>query len=89
MTATVVLLRADSAAWTLPALRRLPAQPRHRPVVRPRASCAGTPLPYGETVLTSRRGITSHHANPWVMVDAGEATEDHGRGVVRGAGLER
>jgi alpha-galactosidase len=30
-------------------------------------------------VLTSRRGITSHHANPWLMLDAGEATEDHGR----------
>jgi alpha-galactosidase len=32
----------------------------------------------GETVFTSRRGTTSHQANPWLMVDAGEATEDSG-----------
>ena len=33
-----------------------------------------------ETVLTSRRGITSHHANPWVMVD------DGGRATIRDEG---
>ncbi|MFC7102494.1 alpha-galactosidase [Nonomuraea rubra] len=36
------------------------------------------PLPVGELVFTSRQGITSHVANPWVMIDAGEATEEHG-----------
>ncbi|WP_028799407.1 alpha-galactosidase [Streptomyces sp. 142MFCol3.1] len=74
----VTLLRADSAAWSLPALGdyrlshvtgQWSAESRLR----------REPLPHGETVLTSRRGITSHHANPWVMLDAGEATEDHGR----------
>lgn len=36
------------------------------------------PLPVGELVFTSRQGITSHVANPWVMIDAGETTEEHG-----------
>ncbi|MFJ4835296.1 alpha-galactosidase [Streptomyces sp. NPDC088747] len=75
---SVTLPRTDSAAWTLPPLRdyrlshvtgQWSAESQLR---RDR-------LPYGETVLTSRRGITSHHANPWVMLDAGEATEEHGR----------
>ena len=29
-------------------------------------------------MFASRRGITGHHANPWVMVDDGTATERHG-----------
>lgn len=74
----VDLLRADSAAWTLPPL------PDYRLSHVTGQWSAETqlrrdPLPYGETVLTSRRGITSHHANPWLMLDAGDATEDHGR----------
>ncbi|WP_101790609.1 alpha-galactosidase [Nonomuraea indica] len=36
------------------------------------------PLPVGELVFTSRQGITSHQANPWIMIDAGEAVEEHG-----------
>ncbi|MEU6404294.1 alpha-galactosidase [Streptomyces sp. NPDC046985] len=32
----------------------------------------------GETTLTSRRGHTGHQANPWVMLDAGDAAEEHG-----------
>ncbi|MEV6752896.1 alpha-galactosidase [Streptomyces sp. NPDC051214] len=75
---TVALLRADSAAWTLPVrddyrLSHVTGQwSAESQLHRER-------LPFGETVLTSRRGITSHHANPWVMLDAGEATEDHGQ----------
>ena len=46
-------------------------------------------LARGETVLTSRRGTTGHHANPWVIVDAGDASEDARRGVERRTGLER
>lgn len=74
----VDLLRADSAAWTLPPLPdyrlshvtgQWSAESRLR---RER-------LPHGETVLTSRRGTTSHHANPWTMLDDGTATEDRGR----------
>lgn len=74
----VTLLRTDSAAWALPPLRD------YRLSHVTGQWCAESQLrreqlPYGETVLTSRRGITSHHANPWVMLDAGEATEEHGR----------
>ncbi|MER6165600.1 alpha-galactosidase [Streptomyces violaceorubidus] len=74
----VDLLRADSAAWSLPPLPdyrvshvtgRWAAESRLR----------REPLPHGETVLTSRRGITSHHAGPWVMLDDGRAGEEHGR----------
>ncbi|MFI7611278.1 alpha-galactosidase [Nonomuraea terrae] len=36
------------------------------------------PLPVGELVFTSRQGVTSHTANPWVMIDDGAATEEHG-----------
>lgn len=35
-------------------------------------------LPVGETVLTSRHGVSSHHANPWYAIDDGTATEDSG-----------
>jgi alpha-galactosidase len=37
-----------------------------------------TALPVGETTYTSRSGTTGHRANPWVMIDAGDATEEHG-----------
>lgn len=69
---------ADSASWTLP------ARPDYR-----LSYVAGewsaefqlqrAPLPPGgETVLTSRRGIARHQSNPWLTVDSGEATEEHG-----------
>jgi alpha-galactosidase len=32
----------------------------------------------GEVTLTSRRGITRHETNPWLMVDPGDATEEYG-----------
>ncbi|MEU7072133.1 alpha-galactosidase [Streptomyces narbonensis] len=35
-------------------------------------------LPVAETVLTSRRGLTGHHASPWLAVDDGTATEETG-----------
>ncbi|MEV8102604.1 glycoside hydrolase family 36 N-terminal domain-containing protein, partial [Streptomyces sp. NPDC088135] len=69
--------RLDSASWTLPAL------PDYRlshlvggwnsefQLQRDR-------LPVAETVLTSRRGVTSHHANPWLALDDGTADEEHG-----------
>ncbi|WP_198357548.1 alpha-galactosidase [Streptomyces fildesensis] len=75
---TVTLPRADSAAWTVP------AREDHRLSHVTGQWSAETQLhrdrvPFGETTLTSRRGITSHHTNPWVMLDAGDATEDHGQ----------
>jgi alpha-galactosidase len=73
----VEVLRFDSAAWVLPhrddyrlshvtGMWGAETQVRREPAVA------------GETVFTSRRGITSHHANPWVMVDDGSAAEDRG-----------
>jgi alpha-galactosidase len=73
----ITLLRLDSASWTAPAL----------PDYRASYVAGGwsnecqihrSPVPVAETVFTSRRGITSHQANPWVMVDAGDAVEEHG-----------
>ena len=85
----IMVERCDSAHWTIP--------------VRPdyRMSCvtgewsaefqlSRTPLPYGETTLTTRRGLSRHQVNPWLMVDAGDATESTGDGphvVLRECGL--
>ncbi|GAA0931347.1 alpha-galactosidase [Nonomuraea longicatena] len=73
----VTLLRCDSAAW------RLPPLPGYRLSHAVGAWAAENQVrreevPVGETVLTSRRGITSHQANPWLMLDAGDAGEEHG-----------
>lgn len=35
-------------------------------------------LPIGELTFTSRTGTTGHRVAPWVLVDAGDATEEHG-----------
>lgn len=78
------LVRADSAAWSLPPL----ADYRLSHVTgqwSAESQLRREHLPHGETVLTSRRGIPSHHAAPWVMVDAGDAAEERGR--VFGAAL--
>ena len=56
----------------------LRAEPRDRPLGRGEPARAGRGSPRGETVLTSRRGTTGHHANPWLSIDAGDATEEHG-----------
>lgn len=73
----VDVLRLDSAAWTLPARddyrvshvvgewgREFQLRRDHVPV--------------GESVFTSRLGITGQHAGPWLMLDAGDAAEEHG-----------
>ncbi|MFI6849185.1 MULTISPECIES: alpha-galactosidase [unclassified Kitasatospora] len=69
--------RLDSAAWTVPAL----------PDYRLSHLVGGwnsefqlhrDRLPVAETVLTSRRGLTSHHAGPWLALDDGTADEDRG-----------
>ncbi|KDN81440.1 alpha-galactosidase [Kitasatospora cheerisanensis] len=69
--------RLDSASWTLPPL------PDYRlgqlvggwnsefQLRRERLAVA-------ETVLTSRRGLTGHHVSPWLTLDDGAATEEHG-----------
>lgn len=75
--AAVTLARLDSAAWSLPCrddyrVSHVTGGWSHE------CQLARVPVPVAETVFTSRRGITSHQANPWLMVDAGDATETHG-----------
>ncbi|MFJ4576908.1 alpha-galactosidase [Streptomyces sp. NPDC088846] len=69
--------RLDSASWTVPAL----------PDYRLSHLVGGwnsefqlhrDRLPVAETVLTSRRGVTSHQASPWLALDDGTADEEHG-----------
>ncbi|MBX6355352.1 MAG: alpha-galactosidase [Micromonosporaceae bacterium] len=71
------ILRADSAQWTLPVLDdyRISHVTGHWCGESQLHRVAAT---HGETVFTSRRGVSSHHANPWVMVDAGQATDTAG-----------
>jgi len=73
----VTVLRCDSAAWTLP----------HRRDYRVSHLVGGwnsefqlrrAEVAAAETVFTSRRGLTSHHANPWLAVDDGTADEERG-----------
>jgi len=75
--APMTLLRCDSASFTLPT----------REGYRVSHAVGGwsseyqihrETLPHGETTFTSRRGITSHQANPWLMLDSGDAGEEHG-----------
>lgn len=80
----VVVERLDSANWLVPDQRqyRISAVAGHWGAEN---SVARLGLPHGELRLGSRTGTTGHHANPWVMVDDGEATETHG--TVRTVGL--
>ncbi|WP_377267335.1 alpha-galactosidase [Peterkaempfera sp. SMS 1(5)a] len=76
--------RADSGSWLVPEL------PDYRYSAVSGAWSAENqlrrePLPGGELTLGSRHGITGHHANPWIMLDDGTATED--RGEVWGVAL--
>jgi alpha-galactosidase len=67
----ITLLRTDSASWYLP--YRTGYQVTH--TVGGWASefqLQHTPVPYGETVFTSRRGTSSHQANPWLFVHDGD-----------------
>jgi alpha-galactosidase len=75
--APVEVLRADSANWPVP--------PRDGYRLRHvtghwsgESQLERVPVTRGETVLTSRRGTTGHHANPWLTLDAGDASEEHG-----------
>jgi alpha-galactosidase len=73
----ITLERCDSAAWTVPTgevsrLSHLVGAWNSEFRLR------RTELPVAETVLTSRRGLTSHHANPWLALDDGTAGEEQG-----------
>lgn len=72
------LLRADAAAWSLPArdgwrLSRLHGR------WAAESRLARAELLHGESVISSRRGHTGHQYLPWVALDAdGAATEESG-----------
>ncbi|MFB9835575.1 alpha-galactosidase [Actinoallomurus acaciae] len=73
----IEVLRFDAASWVLPhrddyRLSHVTGMWGAETRLRREVAAAG------ETVFTSRRGITSHHANPWVMTDDGTAGESHG-----------
>lgn len=76
--APVTVLRADSAAWSLPP--RDDYRLSHTTGLwAAETQLRRSRLPYGETVLTSRLGTTGHQAQPWAMLDAGDADEQHGQ----------
>ncbi|HET6530706.1 MAG TPA: alpha-galactosidase [Actinoplanes sp.] len=67
----------DAASWTLP------TRSRHRlsyvgGETKAEFQLQRTELATGEFTLTSRRGVTRHEVNPWLLVDGGDATEEHG-----------
>ncbi|MEV6283795.1 alpha-galactosidase [Kribbella sp. NPDC051770] len=73
----VAVHRLDSAAWVMPEW----TQYRMSHLTGRWAAETGlqrTNLTNSQLVLESRRGITSHHANPWFAVDDGTATEEYG-----------
>lgn len=75
--APITVDRLDSASWTAPHL----ADYRLSHLVggwNSEFQLRRDRLPVAETQLTSRRGLTSHHANPWLALDDGGADEEHG-----------
>jgi alpha-galactosidase len=74
----IEVFRLDSAAWAVPPLAGYRAS-----YVTGRWAAETQlrryELPDGELTLTSRRGTTSHHFNPWVMLDDGTASETAGQ----------
>ncbi|MCW2938069.1 MAG: galA [Actinomycetia bacterium] len=73
----ILMTRTDSASWTAP------PRPSYRLSHTTGAwttefQLERLPLPIGETLLTSRRGVSSHQSHPWLMIDDGTADEEHG-----------
>jgi alpha-galactosidase len=74
--APVTVEQAAAAAWALP--------PGHYTLNYLTGRWAGEwnlteePLHPGVRVIESRRGSTSHQANPWFAIQAGESSEEHG-----------
>ncbi|THA33379.1 alpha-galactosidase [Streptomyces sp. A1277] len=72
------LLRADAAAWSLPARDRWRLSRLHGRWAA-ETQLERTELAYGEHLLSSRRGHTGHQGLPWVALDPdGAATEEDG-----------
>ncbi|THV29581.1 alpha-galactosidase [Glycomyces paridis] len=75
---TVSVVRADSATWVLPRLDEYRVSQLHGSWGA-EFQLTRTLLPYGETLIGSRRGITGHQSNPWLAFDDGTAGEYSGR----------
>ncbi|MFE0099725.1 alpha-galactosidase [Streptomyces sp. NPDC059009] len=77
------LLRADSATWTLPVREGWRLSQLHgRWAAESRLVRAS--LTYGEKVIGSRRGHTSHQHLPWVALDAAGPDGSEGAGEEHG-----
>ncbi|MCH7230522.1 alpha-galactosidase [Glycomyces sp. L485] len=76
-TEPVELVRADSATWVLPRLEGYRLSRLHGEWGA-ETQLTRNELAYGETHFGSRRGLTSHQANPWLALDDGTATEHTG-----------
>ncbi|MFE6524105.1 alpha-galactosidase [Streptomyces sp. NPDC057794] len=70
------VLRADSAAWTLPERGTWRLSQLHGRWAA-ESRLVRSELTYGEKVIGSRRGHTGHQHLPWVALDT-DATEEHG-----------
>ena len=72
----VTIEQAAAAAWALP------AGPYTLNYLTGRWAGEWTlnqePIQHGERVIESRRGSTSHQANPWFAIQAGAPNEEHG-----------
>ncbi|GAB3999183.1 hypothetical protein GCM10029992_27220 [Glycomyces albus] len=73
----IEIVRADSATWVLPRLEDYRLSQLHGEWGS-EFQLTRTALPYGETLIGSRRGFTGHHSNPWTAIDDGTATESLG-----------
>ena len=71
------IVRADSATWVLPRLEDYRLSQLHGEWSS-EFQLTRTSIPYGETLIGSRRGFTGHHSNPWLALDDGTATETLG-----------
>lgn len=74
----ILIGHCDSAHWTLPVRPGCPRLSHVAGEWGAEFQLARTQLPHGETTLISRRGITRHQHSPWLMIDPGDATEQHG-----------
>ncbi|MBR7828253.1 alpha-galactosidase [Actinospica sp. MGRD01-02] len=71
------ITRADSATWILPTLADYRLSQSYGQWAAENQVSRST-LARGATVLGSGRGVSSHHASPWAMIDDGSATGEHG-----------
>ncbi|GAA2899504.1 alpha-galactosidase [Streptosporangium fragile] len=76
-TAAVRFGRLDSGSWIVPEQRAYRYTAVYGGWAR-ETQLQRAELPVGETTFTSRTGTTGHRANPWIMIDAGDATEESG-----------